>query len=148
MFHRFDATNILKENLASIITSIGFDHLDWLPKNEQNIEKIIFEKTSTLLNSNIIVAKQSSKNISKLIKKTISNNKSNKFFFNEDYSFSSGENEFFYYEDKFGGMKLPIPNLNGQFQLENISTAIATLRNIKQLKINDQSYKIRYNKNS
>ena len=135
LFHRFDATNILKENLASIITSIGFDHLDWLPKNEQTIEKIIFEKTSTLLNSNIIVAKQSSKNISESIKKTISDNKSNKFFFNEDYSFSICENEFFYYEDKFGGMKLPIPNLNGQFQLENISTAIATLRNIKQLKI-------------
>ena len=141
LFHRFDATNILKENLASVITSIGLDHLDWLPKNEQNIEKIIFEKTSTLLNSNIIVAKQSSDNISKLIKKTISNNKSNKFFFNEDYSFSSGENEFFYYEDKFGGMKLPIPNLNGQFQLENISTAIATLRNVKQLKINDSHIK-------
>ncbi len=141
LFHRFDATNILKENLASVITSIGIDHLDWLPKNEQNIEKIIFEKTSTLLNSNIIVAKQSSDNISKLIKKTISNNKSNKFFFNEDYSFSSGENEFFYYEDKFGGMKLPIPNLNGQFQLENISTAIATLRNVKQLKINDSHIK-------
>ena len=135
LFHRFDATNILKENLASIITSIGFDHLDWLPKNEQTIEKIIFEKTSTLLNSNIIIAKQSSKNIYEYIRKTISDNKSNKFFFNEDYSFSSIENEFFYYEDKFGGMKLPIPNLNGQFQLENISTAIATLRNIKQLKI-------------
>ena len=142
LFHRFDATNILKENLASIITSIGFDHLDWLPKNEQTIEKIIFEKTSTLLNSNIIVAKQSSKNISESIKKTISDNKSNKFFFNEDYSFSICENEFFYYEDKFGGMKLPIPNLNGQFQLENISTAIATLRNIKQLKISDNHIKL------
>ena len=65
LFHRFDATNILKKNLASIVTSIGLDHLDWLPKNEQTIEKIIFEKTSTLLNSNIIIAKQSSKEISK-----------------------------------------------------------------------------------
>ena len=141
LFHRFDATNILKKNLASIVTSIGLDHLDWLPKNEQTIEKIIFEKTSTLLNSNIIVAKQSSKNITECIKKSISDNKSNKFFFNEDYTFSSGENNFFYYEDKFGGIKLPNPNLNGQFQLENISTAIAALRNIKQLKINDAHIK-------
>ena len=31
LFHRFDATNILKKNLASIITSIGLDHLDWVP---------------------------------------------------------------------------------------------------------------------
>ena len=28
LFHRFDATNILKKNLASIITSISKDHLD------------------------------------------------------------------------------------------------------------------------
>ena len=47
LFHRFDATNILKKNLASIVTSIGLDHLDWLPKEEQTVEKIIFEKTST-----------------------------------------------------------------------------------------------------
>ena len=71
LFHRFDATNILKKNLASIITAIGLDHLDWLPKNEQNIKKIIFEKTSELLDSNIIVAKQSSKEILENIKKTI-----------------------------------------------------------------------------
>ena len=142
LFHRFDATNILKKNLASIVTSIGLDHLDWLPKDEQTIEKIIFEKTSSLLNSNIIVAKQSSKIISKHIKKTISNNKSNKLFFNEDYSFSLGENNFFYYEDKFGGIKLPNPNLNGQFQLENISTAIATLKSIRQLRISDTHIKL------
>ena len=141
LFHRFDATNILKKNLASIVTSIGIDHLDWLPKNEQTIEKIIFEKTSKLLNSNIIVAKQSSKKIIENIKKTIINNKSNKYFFGEDYSFSSGENDFFYYEDKFGGIKLPRPNVHGQFQLENISTAIATLRIIKQLNTNDMCMK-------
>ena len=58
LFFRFDATNILKKNLATIITSISKDHLDWLPKNDQTIEKIVFEKTSNLLNSNIIVAKQ------------------------------------------------------------------------------------------
>ena len=141
LFHRFDATNILKQNLASVVTSIGLDHLDWLPKNEQTVEKIVYEKTSKLLNSNIIIAKQSSKEISEIIKNTIKYNKSNKFFFNENYSYSSGENNFFYYEDKFGGIKLPTPNLNGQFQLENISTAIATLRNIKQLEIQDNHIK-------
>ena len=137
LFHRFDATNILNQNLASIVTSIGLDHLDWLPKNEQTIEKIIFEKTSTLLNSNIIVAKQNTKKTTEIIKNTIKDNKSNKFFFNENYSFSLGENNFFYYEDEIGGLKLPTPNVKGEFQLENISTAIATLRTIKEMEIND-----------
>ena len=128
LFHRFDATNILKKNLASVVTSISEDHLDWLPKDEQTIEKIIFEKTSTLLNSNIIVAKQNSKEKMNFIKKTISQNSSNKIFFSDDFNYSFEENEFFYYEDKLGGLKLPMPNVLGQFQLENVSNAIATLR--------------------
>ena len=141
LFFRFDATNILKNNLASVVTSIGLDHLDWLPENEQTVEKIIFEKTSSLLNSNIIVAKQSTNKIKENIKKTISNNRSNKFFHNENYSFTMQENDFFYYEDQFGGIKLPIPNVKGQFQLENVSTAIATLRILKDLKIKDDHIK-------
>ena len=95
LFFRFDATNILKQNIASIVTSIGLDHLDWLPKNNQTIEKIIFEKTSSLLNSNIIVSKQHSVETTENIKKSISENLSNKLFFNEDYSYSNRENGFF-----------------------------------------------------
>ena len=131
LFHRFDATNILKSNLASIVTSISKDHLDWLPKENQTIEQIVFEKTSALLNSNIIIAKQNKKETMECIKKTIKHNSSNKLFFNEDFSYSIQENGFFYYEDKFGGLKLPLPNVLGQFQLENISTAIATIRTLK-----------------
>ena len=128
LFHRFDACNILKTNLASCVCSISKDHLDWLPKDKQTLEQIVFEKTSALLNSNIIVAKQNNVKTLECIKKTIKNNSSNKLFFNEDFSYSIKENDFFYYEDKFGGLKLPLPNVLGQFQLENISTAIATLR--------------------
>ena len=130
LFFRFDATNILKKNLASIVTSISRDHLDWLPKNEKTIDKIVFEKTSSLLNSNIIVAKQNSKSTIDSIKKNIAKNRSNKIFFNEDFSFTKGENGFFYYEDKYGGLKLPEPNVLGLYQLENISTAIATIREL------------------
>ena len=71
LFGRGDAVNILKKNLCNIITSCSEDHLDWLPENDRNIERIIFEKTSSLLDSNIIVAKQSSKEITKCIKKNI-----------------------------------------------------------------------------
>ncbi len=140
LFHRFDAVNILETNLASIVTSISKDHLDWLPKDKQTIEQIVFEKTSTLLNSNIIIAKQSTKETMNCIKKNILQNKSNKVFFNDDFSYSVNENDFFYYEDKFGGLKLPMPNVLGQYQLENISTAIATLRTL-DLEIRDEHIK-------
>ena len=138
LFGRGDAVNILKRNLCNIVTSISEDHLDWLPKNEKNIERIIFEKTSSLLNSNIVVSKQSSKQITETIKKNISNNKAKKYFFEEDYNFVLKENDFFYFEDKYGGLKIPKPNMNGQFQLENASTAIAALRVLENLKIKDE----------
>ena len=96
LFHRFDATNILKKNLASVVTSISKDHLDWLEKEEQTIEKIVFEKTSKLLNSNIIVAKQSTNDTMDCIKRTIYQNPSNKVFFNLDFNCSVKENNFFY----------------------------------------------------
>jgi dihydrofolate synthase / folylpolyglutamate synthase len=141
LFFRFDATNILKKNLASIITSISRDHLDWLLKDEQTIEKIVYEKTSTLLNSNIVVAKQNTQKTMDCIKKTILQNNSNKIYFNDDFSYTINENDFFYYEDKFGGLKLPKPNVRGQYQIENISTAIAAIRALN-LNVKDEDIKL------
>ena len=141
LFHRFDATNILKKNLASIITTIDLDHLDWLPKKEQTIDKIIFEKTSSLLNSNIIISKQTSQDILEKVKYSIKENKSKKVIFNDHYNYSINKNNFFYYEDEFGNLKLPFPNLIGQFQLINISAAIATVRNLRNLNITDKQIK-------
>ena len=141
LFHRFDATNILKKNLASIVTSIGLDHLDWLPKEERTVEKIIFEKTSNLLNSKIIIAKQNSNKIVNHIQNTIKNNLSKKIFFSKNYNFSLKENDLFYFEDEFGSIKLPKPNLPGEFQLENISSAIATARQLTDYPITDDNIK-------
>ena len=140
LFFRFDATNILKKNLASIITSISKDHLDWLPNSEQTIEKIVFEKTSSLLESNIIVAKQNDEHTMNLIKKTIRKNKSNKIYYDEEYYFKKNEDNSFYFKYEKGGLELPKPNVLGQFQLENISTAIATLR-LLNLDIKDNHIK-------
>ena len=141
LFHRFDATNIIKSNLASVITSIGIDHTDWLPNEDQTIDRIIFEKTSSLLNSKIIVSKQSTSEILNKIQKSLSNNSSEKIMFNNDYNYSLNENGFIYYEDKYGGLKLPMPNLNGEFQISNVATAIATLRNIKNIQISENDIK-------
>ena len=140
LFHRFDATNIIKENLASIVTAIGLDHLDWLPENEQTIEKIVYEKTSSLLNSIIVIAKQPNKKTVDSIKKNISSNNSKKIIFDEQFSFAENENGFIYYEDEIGGLKLPKPNLIGEFQIGNIATAVATIRSLN-LKIEDKHIK-------
>ena len=140
LFHRFDATNIIDKNILSVVTTIGLDHLDWLPKNEQTIEKIIYEKTSALLNSKIVVAKQSSDDTQELIKQSLSSNEAKKIIFNDNFSYSINENEFIYFEDEFGGIKLPQPNLMGQFQIDNSATAVAAARNLN-LNITDENIK-------
>ena len=140
LFHRFDATNIIDKNILSIVTAIGLDHLDWLPKDEQTIKKIIYEKTSALLNSKIVVAKQSSDDTLELIKQSLSSNEAKKIIFNDNFSYSINENEFIYFEDEFGGIKLPQPNLMGQFQIDNSATAVAAARNLN-LNITDENIK-------
>ncbi len=141
LFHRFDATNIIEKNLASVVTAIGFDHTDWLPKNERTIDKIIFEKTSSLLNSKIVVSNQVDSKTLHKIKKSLNSNSSKKIYFDDLFTYSLKENNFFYYEDEYGGLKLPIPNLLGDFQLSNVSAAIATLRYIEELDISDENIK-------
>ena len=140
LFHRFDATNIIKENLISIVTAIGLDHLDWLPENEQTIEKIVYEKTSSLLNSTIVIAKQANKKALDSIKKNILSNNSKKIICDEQFSFAENENGFIYYEDEIGGLKLPKPNIIGEFQVQNIATAIAAIRSLN-LRIEDRHIK-------
>ena len=78
--------------------------------------------------------------LAKVLKDTIKDNSSKKIIFNKNYNFTLKENDFFYFEDEFGALKLPKPNLPGEFQLENVSTAIATVRQLTDYKITDESY--------
>ena len=138
LFFRLDASNVLEKNIASIITPIGIDHKDFLKKG--TIDEIVFEKCSSLLeNSTIIVSKQKNL-VLKKIKKNIYYNSSKKIFFNRDFNYKKNK-KLFIYKDKLSTMKLPLPNLKGNFQLENISTAIATVRSLKNFKITQSHIK-------
>ena len=135
LFHQFDATNVFKKNLCSIISSINIDHLQWI-KNK-TIEGIIHEKTVKLLNSNIFVNKQENKEILAKIKNALKNNQSNKYFYGEDFNYLHAENNFILYEDPKGSLILPPPNILGEHQLGNISTAIMVARILFNIKDND-----------
>ena len=68
-FFQFDSTNVFKNNLMTLIGVIHTDHLQWL-KNK-NIDGIIHEKTSKLLNSNIFINKQMNEEIRTKIEKAL-----------------------------------------------------------------------------
>ena len=128
LFHKFDATNVFKKNLCSIVTSINLDHLNWL-KNK-SIEGVIHEKTANLPKSKIIVSKQENKNILTKIKKSLKMNKSEKYFYGESFKYSNSKKNFIKYSDIKGNLILSKPNILGEHQITNLSTAITTARNL------------------
>jgi len=134
LFFRLDASNVLEKNIASIIMPIGFDHKDFLKRG--TIDEIVYEKCSHLLDGSKIIISEQKESILKNIKKNISNNSSSAFIFGKDYKYSK-VNSGFIYKDNTGEMNLPYPNLLGDFQISNVSTAIATVRNLNQFKIRE-----------
>ena len=137
LFHQYDSTNVFKENLLTLLGVIHNDHFQWL--QNKSIEGVIYEKTNKLLDSNIFINKQVSEDIRKKIEKSLENNKSKKYFFGKNFNISKSENSFIQYQDEFGELILPQPNILGEHQLYNISTTIAASRKI--FKVKDESIK-------
>ena len=138
LFFRLDASNVLKKNIASVIMPIGIDHKDFLKKG--TIDEIVYEKCSSLLNGSKIFVSQQTEGVLQKIKKSIINNTSEKIIFGENYNFEKN-NYGFCYSDDLGKINLPLPNLYGDFQISNVSTAIATARKLDKFKITDSHIK-------
>ncbi len=138
LFFRLDASNVLEKNIASIIMPIGIDHKDFL--KEGPIDEIVYEKCSHLLKNSIIFVSEQKNGILQKIKKNISGNSSEKIIFGKQYNYRKNINDFVY-KDEYGKVNLPLPNLLGDFQISNISTAIAVARKLRQFKIKNSDIK-------
>ena len=138
LFFRLDASNVLEKNIASIITPIGLDHKDFLKKG--TIDEIVYEKCSALLNHSKIFISEQKNNVLEKIQKIIFNNTSDKIIFGKHFSYKKNVNGFLF-KDNLGEINLPFPNLNGDFQISNVSTAIAAVRNLNQFKITNDHIK-------
>jgi len=134
LFFRLDASNVLEKNIASIVMPIGIDHKDFLKNG--TIDEIVYEKCSHLLKKSIIVVSEQNKKVLKKIKENIKTNSSKKIIFGKDYSYKKNSKSFIY-SDRFGKINLPLPNLLGDFQISNVSSAIATIRNLNKFNINE-----------
>ncbi len=144
LFHRFDSTNVFKQNLLTLLGVIHLDHLNWL--DNKTIDGVIYEKTSSLPVSNIFINNQMNSEIKTKIKKSLIKNKSKKYFFGDDFNVTKSENNFIHYQDELGEIMLPQPNLMGDHQIYNITTSIAAARkifNISDAKIKNSMKKMR-----
>jgi len=135
---RLDSSNVFQKNLCSVVMPIGIDHRDFLKKG--TVDEIVYEKCSHLLSGSKIFISEQKKDVLEKIKKNIINNSSKKFIFGEDYNYKKNTNGFIY-EDKMGKINLPLPNLIGDFQISNVATAIATVRNLDKFMVTEPHIK-------
>lgn len=130
---RLDSTNIITP-LASIITNIGFDHMDLLG---DTLEKIAFEKAGIIKPEIPVIIGEYQKEIAHVfVEKAIetrspicfSNQKVNILYFNSSYQQSAFDVQF-----QFGELwKNVYCDLNGLYQQKNIGTVLASLETIIQ----------------
>ena len=97
---RLDATNIIPKKLLSIITSISFDHEEFLGKS---ITKIANEKIGIIRNSNNIVIAKQQKKVQEFIYKKLKNKKNIYFHFKNFNIPRIGNNNFLF---KFGNLSI------------------------------------------
>ena len=127
---RLDATNVIHESLIDIVTPISLDHQEFLGKD---ILKITNEKLGIIKkNSTVIISNQ--KKIIKLhIKKQLENKKNNKLFYNNHFKIIQKDTKKFIIEFKKKRFLYDIPKLIGEHQIENVSTAIATILQLNEI---------------
>ncbi|MCI6272419.1 MAG: Mur ligase family protein [Erysipelotrichaceae bacterium] len=77
---RLDCTNIFDDTLLSIITTIGFDHMD---KLGNTLEEIAFEKSGIIKNDSSVVIGYLNESCKKVIKDVCINNNSKLYFIDE-----------------------------------------------------------------
>ncbi len=139
---RLDATNIIPKKILSIITSVSFDHEEFLGNT---INKITKEKLAiTKFSDNILISKQNPE-VQKIINYNLKNKK-NVFFHKKNYTFKINKSKFLF---NFENKKYLInnPKLLGNHQIENASTALACVMILKKqgyiIKDNFLNYAIR-----
>jgi len=127
---RLDATNVIKESLIDIITPIGIDHQEFLGKN---ILKITDEKLGIIKKNSYIIISKQKKQIKLYIKNKIKNRKNKKIFFNDQFKIIEKNKKTFTLEFKKQRFKFKKPLLIGDHQVENLSTAVATILQLNEI---------------
>tara|TARA_B100000929_G_scaffold129585_1_gene102593 strand:- start:264 stop:1520 length:1257 start_codon:yes stop_codon:yes gene_type:complete len=115
-----DSTNLWFDPLAQVITNINYQHQEWV--RPKTIAEICKQKVGYLSeNTNIYIGKQNSK-ISKIIKKILNKNPSQKVFYGSWKIINKNKKK--YYKDKNNLINLNSKYINSDGLWENVGLAI------------------------
>jgi len=131
---RFDATNVVENKICSVITPISMDHMNFLGST---IERIATEKLGILKNSKQIVLSKQFPVVRKLARVEAKRMKIK--LFEEGFDWKIREKDFMkknfsmYFEQT--NYNFNFPKLFGEHQIDNASTAIATVLSLRKRNI-------------
>ena len=121
----FDATNVIKDAKATIITPVSIDHAEYLGST---IEEIAAAKAGILKRGTpAIVSRQNFAAAERVIERKAQRVGAPLFVAGQHFE-SSEEEGRLVYRDEAGLLDLPLPRLRGAHQIGNAGTAIAALR--------------------
>jgi len=121
---RLDATNVIEQPIASVITRVSLDHADFLG---DTLEAVASEKAGILKrNVPAVIASQAGDALA-VIERQAARMKAPLAIAGEDWT-ATEERRRLVYQDDDGLLDLPAPKLYGRHQFENAGAAIAALR--------------------
>jgi dihydrofolate synthase/folylpolyglutamate synthase len=121
---RFDATNVIDEPLAAVISSVSHDHADFLG---ENLAGIAAEKAGILKRGRPGIIGRQDEHALAMIALEAKERGASLFRQGSDYM-AFAERGRLVYQDDDGLLDLPLPRLLGAHQIDNAGLAIATLR--------------------
>jgi dihydrofolate synthase/folylpolyglutamate synthase len=130
---RFDATNIVKDTLVSVITSISYDHMQYLGNT---LEEIAFEKAGIIKENSKVVIYPQEENIVNVIKNQAKTKNTEVFLTDKNntvktYSDLTGQSFRYLKTDVFKLDKITI-RLLGEHQIYNALTVLCVLEILKK----------------
>lgn len=129
---RFDATNVVSNTLISVITSISYDHMEYLG---DTLEKIAFEKAGIIKeNSGVVIYPQENNIVSTIKNVAKSKNATVYEIKKEEIKKIKGDLSgqwFKYLKDDVFNLPAVRMNFLGEHQLYNALTALRTLEIVK-----------------
>ena len=118
---RLDATNIIPKKLCSIITSISYDHQEFLGNT---LKKITKEKLGIVKKNDFVLIGKQKAEVKNFIKSKLSKSK-NIYFYGKDFKVTNIKNKNFNFQFNKKKRIINKPKLNGTHQIENASIALA-----------------------
>lgn len=133
---RLDATNVIDHPIATIVTPISIDHIDFLG---DTLEKIAAEKAGIFKPNVPAVIAAQNRDVLAVLERQAARLKAPIKIAGENWT-ATEERGRLVYQDDNGLLDLPAPKLHGRHQFENAGLAIAALRAVPQFKISPAAF--------